>query len=138
VVETGDVPFGHPRCSGEFRPSNLSNAGLADADLPDGTERWPQRVAPTAYSPADRLRRLTGSHPGRYLVPRDPHPIGIRFAFAVSGIIAATVATGWFELGTWRGTDLSGSSNDTDRSVEGATQGEGGDETESGTATSEA
>ncbi|ESS05181.1 MAG: Na+-driven multidrug efflux pump, partial [uncultured archaeon A07HR67] len=46
------------------------------------------------------------------LVPLDvwifaaPTPSGIWFAFAVSGIIAAVVAAGWFELGKWRGTDL--------------------------------
>jgi Na+-driven multidrug efflux pump len=65
-------------------------------------------------------------------------PTGIWFVFAVSGIVAATVATGWFEFGTWRGTDLNDAPDDADRSVEGATQGEGVDETESGTATSEA
>jgi hypothetical protein len=65
-------------------------------------------------------------------------PTGIWFAVAVPGIVAATVATGWFELGTWRGTDLSDAPGDADRSVEGATQGERADETESGTATSEA
>ena len=46
------------------------------------------------------------------LVPLDvwifaaPTPSGIWFAFAVSGIVAAVVAAGWFELGGWRGTDL--------------------------------
>ena len=33
-------------------------------------------------------------------------PTGIWFAFAVSGIVAAVVAAGWFELGKWRGVDL--------------------------------
>jgi putative MATE family efflux protein len=33
-------------------------------------------------------------------------PSGIWFAFAVSGIIAAIVAAGWFELGKWRGVEL--------------------------------
>ena len=33
-------------------------------------------------------------------------PSGIWFAFAFSGIIAAIVAAGWFELGKWRGVEL--------------------------------
>ena len=33
-------------------------------------------------------------------------PSGIWFAFAVSGIVAAVVAASWFELGKWRGVDL--------------------------------
>ncbi|MFQ3476313.1 MATE family efflux transporter [Halonotius sp. F2-221B] len=46
------------------------------------------------------------------LVPIDgwffaaPNPTGIWFAFAVSGIVAAVVAAGWFERGGWRGGDL--------------------------------
>jgi len=46
------------------------------------------------------------------LVPIDawffaaPNPTGIWFAFAVSGVIAAVVAAGWFERGGWRGGDL--------------------------------
>ena len=46
------------------------------------------------------------------LVPIDawffatPNPTGIWFAFAVSGIIAAVVAAGWFERGGWQGGDL--------------------------------
>jgi len=36
----------------------------------------------------------------------EPNPTGIWFAFAVSGIIAAVVAAGWFERGGWRGGDL--------------------------------
>ncbi|MEF8777515.1 MAG: MATE family efflux transporter [Natronomonas sp.] len=39
-------------------------------------------------------------------------PSGIWFAFAVSGIIAAVVAAGWFELGKWRGVDLTQQLND--------------------------
>ncbi len=33
-------------------------------------------------------------------------PVGIWFAFAVSGIVAAIVAASWFEIGKWRGVDL--------------------------------
>jgi len=46
------------------------------------------------------------------LVPIDgwffatPSPTGIWFAFAVSSVIAAVVAAGWFESGGWRGGDL--------------------------------
>ncbi len=65
-------------------------------------------------------------------------PTGIWFAFAFSGIIAATVAAGWFELGKWRGIDLSGSSDDADQSSGNATQGESAGETEPGPTTSEA
>jgi len=36
----------------------------------------------------------------------DPSPTGVWFAFAVSGVIAAVVAAGWFERGGWRGGDL--------------------------------
>jgi putative MATE family efflux protein len=39
-------------------------------------------------------------------------PVGIWFAFAVSGIIAATVAAGWFEIGKWRGADLTRDGDD--------------------------
>ena len=41
-----------------------------------------------------------------------PDPTGIWFAFAVSGIVAAVVAAGWFELGKWRGMDITGKSDD--------------------------
>ncbi len=47
----------------------------------------------------------------RGLVPIDgwffgaPSPTGIWFAFAVSSVIAAVVAMGWFESGGWRGGD---------------------------------
>ena len=60
------------------------------------------------------------------LVPIDawffatPNPTGIWFAFAVSGIIAAVVAAGWFERGGWQGGDL------TEQSTTGAEP--GGDE----------
>ena len=64
-------------------------------------------------------------------------PVGIWFAFAVSGIVAATVAAGWFELGNWRGVDLSDAS-DADQSGGDATQGEVTGETEPGSTTSEA
>ena len=46
------------------------------------------------------------------LVPIDrwffasPSPTGIWFAFAVSSVIAAVFAAGWFERGGWRGGDL--------------------------------
>ena len=46
------------------------------------------------------------------LVPTDawffgsPSPTGIWFAFAVSGVVAAVVAAGWFERGGWRGSAL--------------------------------
>jgi putative efflux protein, MATE family len=36
----------------------------------------------------------------------DPSPVGIWFAFAISGIIAAVAAASWFEYGGWRGGDL--------------------------------
>jgi len=39
-------------------------------------------------------------------------PVDIWFAFAVSGITAALVAASWFELGKWRGMDLSGQPDD--------------------------
>jgi Na+-driven multidrug efflux pump len=57
------------------------------------------------------------------LVPIDawffgsPTPTGIWFAFAVSGIIAAVVAATWFELGKWRGTDLTQSGAESDQSI---------------------
>ena len=35
-----------------------------------------------------------------------PDPTGIWFAFAVSGVVAAVVAAGWFESGGWRGSAL--------------------------------
>jgi hypothetical protein len=38
-------------------------------------------------------------------------PSGIWFAFALSGVVAATVAATWFELGKWRGSDLVGKSS---------------------------
>lgn len=42
-------------------------------------------------------------------------PSGIWFAFAVSGVVAAVVAAGWFERGNWRGADLTeGSADPTD------------------------
>jgi Na+-driven multidrug efflux pump len=41
-------------------------------------------------------------------------PSGIWFAFAISGIIAGVVAAVWFELGNWRGGDL------TEQTVEGS------------------
>ena len=53
------------------------------------------------------------------LVPIDgwffatPSPTGIWFAFAVSGVIAALLATAWFESGGWRGGDLTGRGADT-------------------------
>jgi putative MATE family efflux protein len=61
-------------------------------------------------------------------------PTGIWFAFAVSGIIAALVAAGWFELGKWRGMDLSNRSDDDASDQSGDASGDG----EPGTATSEA
>lgn len=39
-------------------------------------------------------------------------PSGIWFAFAVSGVIAAVTAAGWFELGNWRGAELMEASAD--------------------------
>jgi Na+-driven multidrug efflux pump len=36
----------------------------------------------------------------------DPSPVGIWFAFAISGIVAAVAAASWFEYGGWRGGDL--------------------------------
>ncbi len=41
-------------------------------------------------------------------------PSGIWFAFALSGVVAATVAATWFELGKWRGADLVGKSSTTE------------------------
>jgi len=65
-----------------------------------------------------------------------PTPSGIWFAFAVSGIVAAVVASGWFELGKWRGADLtrqpddgagdSGGGSDRDRAGDGASPDETG------------
>jgi putative efflux protein, MATE family len=54
------------------------------------------------------------------LVPVDvwlfssPTPSGIWLAFPVSGIVAAAVATVWFELGNWRGMELTGQSAESD------------------------
>ncbi|QAU14182.1 MATE family efflux transporter [Halorubrum sp. BOL3-1] len=75
------------------------------------------------------------------LVPIDgwffatPSPTGIWFAFAVSSVIAAVVAAGWFESGGWRGGDLTDeametsntSAADGDSSADGGT-GEGSDQ----------
>ena len=41
-----------------------------------------------------------------------PSPTGIWFAFAVSSVIAAAVAMGWFESGGWRGGDRTESESD--------------------------
>jgi putative MATE family efflux protein len=71
-------------------------------------------------------------------------PSGIWFAFAVSGIIAAVVAAGWFELGKWRGVDLTQQLNDSsdgrterdDSASENAPSGKTeGEETDPGTTT---
>jgi len=53
-------------------------------------------------------------------------PTGIWFGFAVSGIIAAVVAASWFELGKWRGVDLTQPSDDgaSDHDSEGGRAGE--------------
>ncbi len=54
------------------------------------------------------------------LVPLDvwlfdgPTPSGIWLAFPVSGVVAAAVATVWFELGNWRGMALTGQSDESD------------------------
>ena len=61
-------------------------------------------------------------------------PVGIWFAFAVSSVTAATVAAGWFELGKWRGVDVTG---DDASDPAGGTAAES-DETEPGSAAGEA
>ena len=61
------------------------------------------------------------------LVPVDvwlfdsPTPSGIWLAFPVSGIVAAAVATVWFELGNWRGMELTGQSPESDADDAGTT-----------------
>ena len=57
-------------------------------------------------------------------------PVGIWFAFALSGIIAATVAAGWFELGMWRGVNFSDSADDASLSSESTDHPESTSETE--------
>ena len=53
-----------------------------------------------------------GTVPVDLLVSGSWTPVDIWFAFAVSGITAALVAASWFELGTWRGMDLSSQPDD--------------------------
>ncbi len=61
------------------------------------------------------------------LVPVDvwlfdsPTPSGIWLAFPVSGVVAAAVATVWFELGNWRGMELTGQSPESDADDAGTT-----------------
>jgi len=53
-------------------------------------------------------------------------PSGIWFAFAVSGIVAAVVAAGWFELGKWRGAELTeGAADPSDETGDSSRQAEG-------------
>ncbi len=73
-----------------------------------------------------------------------PTPTGIWFAFAVSAVVAAVVAAGWFELGKWRGGNLtrrpddsSGDVSEDSQGGEGPSPGEAGSG-DPGTTTSEA
>jgi len=60
-------------------------------------------------------------------------PSGIWFAFAVSGVVAAVVAAGWFELGNWRGAELTeGSANPPDKRSDDYERDEGGVEAPAG------
>ena len=61
---------------------------------------------PIAYVASQGLVPIDGLFSGA------PSPTGIWFAFAVSSVIAAAVAMGWFESGGWRGGDRTESESD--------------------------